>query len=55
MSFFEIGMQTDLFQFCDHADFSIFTGILTAEFLQHDFLGFELAQLKFHHLHWLYL
>ena len=33
------------------AEFSKFAGILSAALSQHHFLGFEIAQLKFHHLH----
>ena len=33
------------------AEFSIFAGILSAALQQHHVLGFEIAQLKFHHLH----
>ena len=33
------------------AEFSKFVGILSAALLQHHFWGFEIAQLKFHHLY----
>ena len=33
------------------AEFSKFAGILSAAFSQHHLLGFEIAQLEFHHLH----
>ena len=33
------------------AEFSKFSGILSEALLQHHFLGFEIAQLEFHHLH----
>ena len=33
------------------AKFSKFAGILSAALSQHHFLGFEIAQLEFHHLH----
>ena len=33
------------------AQFSTFAGILSAALSQHHFLGFEIAQLEFHHLH----
>ena len=33
------------------AEFSKFTGILSAALSQHHLLGFEIAQLEFHHLH----
>ena len=32
-------------------EFSIFAGILSAALSQHHLLGFEIAQLEFHHLH----
>ena len=32
-------------------DFSKFAGILSAALSQHHHLGFEIAQLEFHHLH----
>ena len=37
------------------AEFSKFAGILSATLLQHHLLGLEIAQLEFHHLHYLYL
>ena len=33
------------------AEFSKFAGILSAVLSQHHHLGFEIAQLEFHHLH----
>ena len=33
------------------AEFSKFTGVLSALLSQHLVLGFEIAQLDFHHLH----
>ena len=33
------------------AEFSKFAGLLSAELSQHHLLGFEIAQLEFHHLH----
>ena len=33
------------------AEFSKFAGILSAALSQHHLLGFEIAQLEFHHLH----
>ena len=33
------------------AEFSKFAGILSEALSQHHLLGFEIAQLKFHHLH----
>ena len=33
------------------AEFSKFSGILSAELPQHHGLGFEIAQLEFYHLH----
>ena len=35
------------------AEFSKFVGILSAALSQHHLLGFEVAQLEFHHFHWL--
>ena len=35
------------------AEFSKFSGILSATLLQHHLLGFEIAQLEFHYLHYL--
>ena len=52
LPFFGIGMKTDLFQSLTTADFSKFSGILSAEHSQHHILGFEIAQVEFHHLHW---
>ena len=34
-------------------EFSKFAGILSAALSQHYLLGFEIAQLEFHHLHYL--
>ena len=48
--FFEIGMKTDL---SSPAEFSKFAGIFSVALSQHHLLGFEIAQLEFHHLHWL--
>ena len=36
------------------AEFSRFAGILSAALSQHHLLEFEIAQLEFHHLHFLY-
>jgi len=33
-------------------EFSKFADILSAALSQHHLLGFEIAQLEFHHLHW---
>ena len=33
------------------AKFSKFASLLSAELSQHHFLGFQIAQLEFHHLH----
>ena len=35
----------------DTAEFSKFAGILSAALSQHHLLGFEIAQLEFHHLY----
>ena len=52
LPFFEIGiMKTYLLQSYGQAEFSRFAGILSAALAQHHLLGFEIAQLEFHHLH----
>ena len=51
LSFFGIGMKTDVFQSVDTAEFSKFAGILSAALSQHHLLGFEIAQMEFLHLH----
>ena len=51
LPFFGIGVKTDLFQSCATAEFSKFAGLLNAALSQHLLLGFEIAQLEFHHLH----
>ena len=51
LSFFGIGMKTDLLQSVAAAEFSKFAGILRAALSQHHLLGFEIVQLEFHHLH----
>ena len=51
LSFFGIGMKTDLFSPVATAEFSKFAGILSATLSQHHLLGFEIAQVEFHHLH----
>ena len=51
LPFFGIGMKTDLFQSVATAELSEFAGILSAALSQHHLLGFEIAQLEFHHLH----
>ena len=38
-------------QSCGHAEFSKFAHVLSTALSQHHLLGFEIAQLKFHHLH----
>ena len=50
-AFFGIGMKTDLFQSCGHCwVFQIFWHMCAA-LSKHHPLGFEIAQLEFHHLH----
>ena len=49
--FFGIGMKTDLSNPVATAEFSKFSGILSAALSQHHLSGFEIAQLEFHHLH----
>ena len=51
LPFLGIGMKTELFQSCDHAEFSKFADILSAALSQHRLLGFEIAQLEYLHLH----
>ena len=51
LPFFGTGKKTDLFQSVAIAEFSIFAVILIAALSQHHLLGFEIAQLEFHHLH----
>ena len=48
--FFGIGMKTDFSSPVATAEFSKFAGILSAALSQHHLLGFEIAQLEFHHL-----
>ena len=48
--FLGIRIKTDLFQSCGHAEFSKFSGILMPALSQHHLLGFEIAQLEFHHV-----
>ena len=50
-TFFGIGMKTDLSIPVVTAEFTKFAGILSAALSQHHLLGFEIAQLEFHHLH----
>ena len=58
-TFFDIAFLWDWnenwpFPVCGHrTEFSKFAGILSAALSQHQLLGFEIAQLKFHDLHWL--
>ena len=40
-----------IFQSCGHCWVFKFAGILSATLSQHHLLGFEIAELKFHHLH----
>ena len=49
LPFFGVGMKTDLIQFT--AEIYKFAGILSAALSQHHLLGFNVAQLEFHHLH----
>ena len=51
LPFFGIGMKTDLSSPVATAEFSKFAGILSAALAQHHLLGFEIAQLEFHHPH----
>ena len=51
LSFFGIGMKTDLFQSCSTAEFFKFADILSAALSQHHLIGSEIAQLEFHHFY----
>ena len=51
LPFFGIGMKTKLSIPVATAEFSELAGILHAALSQHHLLGFEIAQLEFHHLH----
>ena len=51
LSFFGIGMKTDLSSPVATGEISKFGEILSAALSQHHLLGFEIAQLEFHHLH----
>ena len=53
--FFGIGMKLTFSSPVATAEFSKFAGILSAALSQHHLLGFEIAQLEFHHLHYLCL
>ena len=48
--FFRIGMKTGLFPSCGHCWVFQIAGILSAALSQYHLLGFEIAQLEFHHL-----
>ena len=50
LPFFGIGMKT-FFSPMATTEFSKFTGILSASLSRNHLLGFEIAQLEFHHLH----
>ena len=49
--FFGIGMKLNFSSLVTTTEFSKFAGILSAALSQHHLLGFEIAQLEFHHLH----
>ena len=51
LPFFGIGMKTDFSSPVATAEFSKFAGRFRAALSQHHLLGFEIAQLEFHHLH----
>ena len=51
LPFFGIGMKLTFSSPVATAEFSKFAGILSAALSQHHLLGFEIAQLEFHHLH----
>ena len=50
LPFFEFGMKIDLFEFCASLSFK-FADMLSVALSKHYLLGFEIAQLKSHHLH----
>ena len=50
LPFFGTGMKTDISSPVSTAEFSKFAGILSEALSQHHVLGFEIAQLEFHHL-----
>ena len=54
LPFFGIGMKLTFSSAVATADFFKFAGILSAALSQHHLLGLEIAQLEFHHLHWLF-
>ena len=51
LPFFGIEMKTDFSSPVTTDEFSKFAGVLSAALSQHHLLGFEIAQLEFHHLH----
>ena len=51
LPFFGIGWKLSFSSPVATAEFSKFAGILSAALWQPHLLGFELAQLEFHHLH----
>ena len=55
LPFFGIGMKLTFSSAVATAEFSKFAGILSAALSQHHLLGFEIAQLEFHHLHQLFM
>ena len=50
LPFLGIGMKLTFSSPVATAEFSKFAGILSAALSQHHLLGFEIAQLEFHHL-----
>ena len=51
LSFFGIGMKSDLSGPVSTAEFSKFAGIFSAALSQHHLSRFKIAPLEFHHLH----
>ena len=51
IAFFGIGMKADISSPVAPAEFSKFADVLSTALSQHHLLGFEIAQLEFHHLH----
>ena len=51
LPFFGTGKKTEFSSPVATVEFSKFAGILSAALSQHHLIGFEIAQLGFHHLH----
>ena len=55
LPFFGIGMKLTFSSPVATAEFSKFVAILSVALSEYHLLGFEIAQLEFHHLHYLCL